>query len=78
LFNSKRRKEFDASLPEVVRFKLFLDEAEPVCPAKPLPVGEKTVCEACEWLLADVDAGTVLLDDVEESNVAVFCDDEAP
>jgi hypothetical protein len=72
------RKEFDASLPEVVKFKPFLDEAEPVCAAKPLPVGEKTVCEVCDWLLGDVDAGTVLLDDVEESNVAVSCDDDAP
>lgn len=63
---------------EVVKFKPFLDEAEPVCAAKPLPVGEKTVCEVCDWLLGDVDAGTVLLDDVEESNVAVSCDDDAP
>ena len=28
---------------EVVKFKLFLDEAEPVCTEKPLPVGVKTV-----------------------------------
>ena len=36
-------RRIDASLPEVVKFKLFLDEAEPVCTEKPLPVGVKTV-----------------------------------
>lgn len=69
--NSEVRKEIDASLPDVVKFKPFLDEAETVL------IGEKTVCEVCDWLLGDVDAGMVLLDDVEGSNVAVFCDDDA-
>jgi hypothetical protein len=73
-----RRREVNRILPDVVKFKLFLDEAEPVDPEKPLPVGVKTVCEVCDWLLADVEIGTVLLDDVEDSNVAVSCDDDAP
>lgn len=63
---------------DVVKFKLLLDEAEPVWPEKPLPVGVKAVCEVCDWLLAEVEIGTVLLDDVEDSNVAVSCDDDAP
>lgn len=72
------RKDFNRVLPDVVKFKLFLDEAEAVCPEKPLPVGVKDVCEVCDWLLADVEIGTVLLDDVEDSNVAVSCDDDTP
>ena len=72
------REDFNRILPDVVKFKLFLDEAEPVCPEKPLPVVVKDVCEVCDWLLADVEIGTVLLDDVEDSNVAVSCDDDAP
>jgi hypothetical protein len=65
-------EKITTSLPEVVKFKLFIDEAEPVCPGKP----EETVCELCDSLLADVDTATVLLDDAEDSSVAVSCDDD--
>jgi hypothetical protein len=75
---TRDEERVNKSLPDVVKFKPFLDEAEPVCPEKALPVGVKTVCEVCDWLLADVEIGTVLLDDVEDSNVAVSCDDDAP
>lgn len=34
-----------ASLPEVVTFKLLMEDAEPVCPEKPVTVAEMSVCE---------------------------------
>jgi len=39
------QRGFDGYLPDVVKFKLFMDEAEPVCPEKPLVVEAIIVCD---------------------------------
>jgi hypothetical protein len=54
-------------VPDVVKFMLLLDEAEPVCEVYPLIVPGRTICDICDWLICAVDATMLLLEDVEDS-----------
>jgi hypothetical protein len=55
------------NIPDVVKFMLLLDKAEPVCEVNPLTVPGMTICEVRVWLSCAVDATMLLLEDVEDS-----------
>lgn len=55
------------NIPDVVKFMLLLDEAEPVCKVIPPIVPGITICDVRDWLSCAVGASRLLLDKVEES-----------
>lgn len=61
-----RRVHLD-NIPDVVKFMLLLDKAEPVCEVNPLTVPGMTICEVRDWLSCAVDTTMLLLEDVEDS-----------
>lgn len=61
---------------DVVRFMLLLDKTEPVWAVNPLlAVPGTTICEARDWLFCEVDATTLLLEDVEDGRPVPEVDD---
>jgi hypothetical protein len=64
------------NLPDVVKFMLLLDEAEPVCEVNPPMVPGMMISDVGDWLICAVDATTLLLEDVENSKSVLDEDDD--